>query len=253
MTASLVPIDVPSIYLQGGHKVPLPKRMALCTPDMKMAIFKLGEAVKERDGLFALSDLFRTYEMQLQAALDYESGKKSAFSPRPGGSLHEAGRAFDVDLGSLQMTLDKFWSLAGSFNVVPINDTADPSLKEAWHFECRGSHQLVYDYYKIGKGANFKKPYSAMAASAILSVGIRHDRFPENAAVARLQSGLIRLGHDIGNMDGALGPKSTKALQAMGLAEMALEQQTNAVEAQLQARFPAEYFDAVPDEATLSP
>jgi len=36
-----------------------------------------------------LSDLLRSYDMQLQAHLDYTSGKKSAFSPAPGGSMHE--------------------------------------------------------------------------------------------------------------------------------------------------------------------
>lgn len=253
MSAILVPIDVPSIYLHAGHKVSLPKRMALCTPDMKMAIFRLGEAVREKGGLFALSDLFRSYEMQLQAALDYESKKKSAYSPRPGSSLHESGRAFDVDLGGLKMGLDKFWTLAASVGVVPINAEPDPKLSEAWHFECRGSHQLVYDYYKSGKGKNFKTPYAAMAASAILAVGIRHDRFLENASAARLQSGLIRLGYDIGNLDGAIGPRSIKALQDMGLADTELDQQLKGVETKLQLRFAEEYFDSVPEEVALAP
>jgi hypothetical protein len=41
--------------------------------------------------------------MQLQSHLDWKTGKKSAFSPPPGGSLHEAGRALDLDLDSLGM------------------------------------------------------------------------------------------------------------------------------------------------------
>ena len=48
-----------------------------------------------------LSDLFRTYEMQRQVNLDYVEGRKHAYSPPPGGSMHEAGRAMDIDLSSM--------------------------------------------------------------------------------------------------------------------------------------------------------
>jgi len=108
MPASLVPISIASIYTVAGQKVPLPKRMALCAADTKMAIFKLAESVTQNSGRLVLSDLFRSYDMQLQAHLDWATGKKKAFSPPPGSSLHEAGRAFDVDLQSLKMPLAQF-------------------------------------------------------------------------------------------------------------------------------------------------
>ena len=57
------------------------------------------------------SDLFRSYEMQKQANLDFLQGRKKAFSPPPGGSLHEAGRAMDIDLSTIGMGLAKFWAL----------------------------------------------------------------------------------------------------------------------------------------------
>jgi len=53
-------------------------------------------------------------------------------------------------------------------------------LSEAWHFGCRGSHQKVYEYYQAGKASNFR-PYTAMAASAIISAGIENDRLPNFA------------------------------------------------------------------------
>src|SRR6185295_7452452 len=116
----------------------------------------------------------------LQAHLDFTSGKKSAFSPAPGGSMHESGRAFDIDLASTKVNLSTFWEIARGAGVVPIIAKPDPKLSECWHFECRGSHQLVYDYYKAGKGTNFASPSQAMAASAIVAIGARHDKYKDN-------------------------------------------------------------------------
>lgn len=104
MFTPLIPIEFDSIY--GG---PLPKRLARCTPDMYTALFAIKRDLLEIKADLFLSDLFRTYDMQLQAHLDYITGKKKAFSPAPGGSLHEAGRAFDMDLGKIKkITLAKF-------------------------------------------------------------------------------------------------------------------------------------------------
>src|SRR5215203_3414248 len=99
----LVTIDVESIYKSHGQRVSLPPRMAHCTPDMKAAIQKVGEELEARGGKLFLSDLFRSYDMQLQSHLDFVNGRKSAFSPHPGGSMHEAGRALDLDLEALRI------------------------------------------------------------------------------------------------------------------------------------------------------
>ena len=251
MTAPLVPVNVISIYQVAGHPASLPKRMAICTPDMKLAIFNLSAALIDKGGEFVLSDLFRSYDMQFQAHLDFTSGKKKSFSPAPGGSMHEAGRAFDVDLGSLKITLSAFWKIAAGFNVVPINLKPDAAASEAWHFECRGSHQLVYDYYKSGFGSNFDAPYKAMAASAIAASGLPVDKFSGKAVGACIQSALIRLGKNIGNMDGDVGPKSKAALTALKLAELSPEEQFSSLEALLQKQFPDEYFDRVPDAGVI--
>src|SRR4051812_32298727 len=93
MFTPLVEIKFYSIY--GG---PLPSRMAKCTPDTYRALFAVKENLKARNSDLVLSDLFRSYDMQFQANRDYVTGKKTAYSPPPGGSMHEAGRAFDLDL-----------------------------------------------------------------------------------------------------------------------------------------------------------
>ncbi len=241
----LVQLTIPSIYKLHGVAVPLPTRMARCPPDVKEALKRLAVALEGQGGKLVLSDLFRSYDMQLGSHQDYVSGKKSAFSPPPGGSLHEAGRSFDLHLDELGMKLSKFWKLAASIGIVPIIDKPDADVSEAWHFECRGSHVMVYEYYKAGKGANFDKPYKAMAASAIVSVGVRVDKFGEGQQDAYVQSGMIRLGQEIGNFDGRIGPKSRDAMAAAGFAGNAISDAILWIDDKLQRAFPEEFFGAV--------
>ena len=244
MKTPLVKIEILSIYEKQKHKVLLPDRMAKCTPDTYKAIMNLKTELEGLHGKLILSDLFRSYDMQLQSHLDWKNKKKTAFSPPPGGSLHEAGRALDLDLGSIKITLAKFWPLAAKHGFFPIIDKPDPKMKEAWHFDRRGSHQKIYEYYTVGKGKNFK-PYTAMAASAILSINVKVDAFANSAVEASIQSGLIRLGHELGNMDGAIGNKTRNALEQAGIPWTTKEQVLDAIESQLQDKFPEEY--TVPD------
>ena len=247
MAALLVRPIVMSVYEVNGQRVLMPERMARSTPDMKKALYGIRADVEAAGGKFALSDLFRSYDMQLQAHLDFSSGKKKAFSPPPGSSMHEAGRAFDVDLKGLRMSLADFWKIAKKWVVVPIIAEPDPKASEAWHFECRASHQLVYDYYKAGKGINFK-PAAAMAASAIVGAGLAHDRFKDKEEAAYIQSGLIRLGREIGNIDGEMGPKTNGVLSSLGIAGATRAEQIQGLDALLQQNFPDEFFDRVQEE-----
>jgi hypothetical protein len=255
MRTPLISITFPSIYESGGVKVPLPRRMAVCTPDMKAALFKTAKDLRAAGGRLILSDLFRSYDMQLGSHLDWKSGKKRAFSPPPGGSLHEAGRGFDLDLGAMKITLADFWALAASNGIVPIVATPQKNQSEAWHFECRGSHALVQAYYKAGKGTNFDKPYQAMAASAIVSVGVKVDKFAaftNGQDAAYIQSGLIRLGQVIGNMDGSIGKKTRDGCAALGIGTASVQDMLRGVDEALQEKFPGEYFDSIPSGTDLT-
>ncbi|HAM99050.1 MAG TPA: hypothetical protein DCQ26_10620 [Marinilabiliales bacterium] len=250
MKTPLIPITFPSIYKsKEGNPISLPKRMAQCTPDMYRALQVLSAHVKAHGGELVLSDLFRSYDMQFQANLDYVSGKKKAYSPPPGGSLHEAGRAMDIDLKKLKIKLNDFWILAAKQGVVPIINSPDTKLNEAWHFECRGSHTLVYNYYQNGKGTNMK-PYQAMGISAILAAGIQVDRFTGKNSEAVIQCGLIRLGYHIGNIDGQIGAKTNTALKKAGIEPQNLEQMVKEVEDLLQVKFPNEYTTHQETEVT---
>ena len=229
MLTPLVNVTLPSIY----NKANLPSRMARAAPDFAKALAALSEEMPK----LLWSDLFRSYEMQKAANDDYVSGRKSAYSPPPGGSMHEAGRAMDIDLGTIGMTLDKFWVVCKDHGLNPIISAPNKSAKEAWHFDCRGSHGLVYEYVQSGKVNETYSPYGQMARSGILSIGQHVDGVPD-LDVALIQSALIRLGGDPGPIDGLVGTRTKKALTALGVT---LTNADEKLTEQLAEKFPDEY------------
>lgn len=240
MKTPLPNINIESIYFKNEKRLSLPKRMAQCTPDTQAALIAIGKAVEKKGGHLYLSDLFRSYEMQLQSHLDFKSGRKKAFSPPPGGSMHEAGRAFDLDLDNLKIKLADFWEIAKKFGVFPIIDQPTAGKSESWHFDCRGSHQKVYEYYSAGKGKNMKS-YTAMSASAILSIGVKVDAFGKKQSDAAIQFGLVRLGFELGNIDGDIGQKTRTALDKAGIVWTTVEEVLLNVENQLKEKYPKEF------------
>ncbi|HYV94336.1 MAG TPA: hypothetical protein VE978_21365 [Chitinophagales bacterium] len=239
MPTPLLKIQIPSIYPTDNPGL-LPSRMAMCTPDTKNAVFAIASDVAAAGGKLVLTDMFRSYLMQLQSHNDFVSHKKTAFSPAPGGSLHEAGRAMDIDLNKIHVSLAQFWEIAQRHGFSPIIKAPTPGVSESWHFDCRGSHGIVYDYYTAGKGNNMK-PYAAMAASAILSIGVSVDQFKGKERQALIQSALIRLGHDIGSIDGSIGNHTMSALQQEGITSTDVNSIVEALHQKLQQKFPGEY------------
>ena len=82
--------------------------------------------------------------------------------------------------------------------------------------------------------------YEAMAASAILAIGVQVDRF-NNQKAAAIQSALIRLGHEPGPLDGAIGQKTRNALAAAGIADGTVDAMLLQLEERLIQTFPEEY------------
>ena len=115
-------------------------------------------------------------------------------------------------------------------------------MSESWHFDCRGSHHIVYEYYQAGNGTNFK-PYAAMAASAILAIGVQVEKFGpnQNQTAALIQSALIRLGEVIGNIDASIGKKTRSALDAVGVPLGEPQAMLIALEGLIRQKFPREY------------
>jgi hypothetical protein len=230
----LIEITVASIY---GDK-PLPDRMAKCTPDTARALEGVVTDLRNLGHDLRLSDLFRSYDMQKAAHEDYVEGRKKAYSPPPGGSMHEAGRAMDIDLSSMGVPLAQFWEIARARGFFPIIDAPNPSHSESWHFDCRGSHDMVYQYVRSGKAGASIPPYTQMAQSAILAIGVTVDKVPDQGAAA-LQAALIRLGFDPGRIDGAIGDRTRRALEDAGVAQAA--DPGAALSAKLKQRYPGEY------------
>ena len=208
----LVPITVASIY----NNAALPARMAKCTPDTAVALQAVVDDLRAIGHNLRLSDLFRSYEMQRQAHLDFVEKRKRAFSPPPGGSMHEAGRAMDIDLSSMGVPLKQFWEIAKAHGFFPIIDAPIASRSESWHFDCRGSHDAVYQYVKSGKAGASIAPYTQMAMSGILAIGVQVDTLPD-LGVGAVQSALIRLGHGPGRIDGVMGERTLAAMRDAGL------------------------------------
>jgi len=92
-----------------------------------------------------------------------------------------------LDLVSLGMRLADFWPIARQHGCAPIISQPEVRASEAWHFDCRGSHGLVYQYYKQGKGNNYERPYQVMAASAMLAIEVQVGKFKKNQIAASLR------------------------------------------------------------------
>ena len=95
----------------------------------------------------------------------------------------------------------------------------------------------MYEYVQAGKAGTMLAPYTQMAQSAILAIGVKLDVVPAQN-VAFLQAGLIRLGFDPGRIDGVHGNRTSKALEAAGAD---LGDPIAWVSEALRAKFPAEY------------
>lgn len=233
LATPLVPVVVASIY----NNRALPSRMAKCTPDTAQGIQSIVDDLRAMGHQLLLSDLFRSYDMQRQANLDFKEGRKKAFSPPPGGSMHEAGRAMDIDLSSIGVPLSRFWEIAKPHGFFPIISAPDPSRSEAWHFDCRGSHAAVYEYVQQGKAGDSVSAYTQMAQSAILAIGVKVDDVPDQN-VAFLQSALIRLGFDPGRIDGVMGPLTQAAMRN---AEADPDDPSGSISLRLKQQFPEEF------------
>lgn len=177
----LVPIKIQGLP---AYKQPdgwLPARMARLTPDAARSLKKLQVEFAELGACLRLSDCYRDSAMQQKAHQDYLRGRKKAYSPPAGSSMHEAGRAIDIDLAALihpssvpagYICLDEnqVRAVFEKYGWTFISNAGNPHLvdtKEAWHIEFRGRFQKVYDRVKLKTGGNRRAAYQAMVRAAI--------------------------------------------------------------------------------------
>jgi hypothetical protein len=166
---ALAPVTAFSIYR--FHQAVLPARMAWLAPDALEAFKALEKAVNDAGGFIYLSDCFRSTLDQARARYDYLTGAsrlpernalvaeypelrnyepcngglgKKAYSPPPGLSWHEAGRAIDVDMDPkwLLIPQDQFWKIATELGwICGARSYGDPrkvDVPEEWHWQYEG-------------------------------------------------------------------------------------------------------------------
>jgi hypothetical protein len=164
----------------------LPSKMARMAPDAAAALDAVRKDIEARGGCFRLSDCYRDSAMQARAHQDYVTGRKKAYSPPAGGSMHEAGRAIDLDLAALihpgsvpkgsqlfdENDVRAIFEQHGWTFIAPAGNPHRVDVKESWHIEFRAQFQATYDA-TLAKLHNHGAAYRAMVKAAIsdLSVG----------------------------------------------------------------------------------
>lgn len=171
-----------------------------------------------------ITELFRTTATQALARKKYETwvaaGKptgasfdaktmKAAFVAKPGKSMHNGGRAIDVDVNTLKTAygkeyLDAFWPVAAKHGFTPVIARPEEGKSESWHYDMRGCWDLVGDTHG----------YEIMGLCAALVVG---QAGAWQGDVRLAQALLLRAGYDIGEPDGDFGTRSKGAFAATGI------------------------------------
>jgi len=192
----LISVVIPSIYMVRGKRIDLPPPLNKLVVGAAETLNLMEQDVLAAGGNLYLSDAFRTHDMQLQAHLDYVNKKKKSYSPLPGSSFHEAGRAIDIDVGNLGISLAEFWEIAGRYGWSPIIEGPNPRASECWHFDYREFWDIIVKYagYKIA------------AKLAIMDIDIDCDPIwiiQGHLAIQKIYEGKI---------DGLYGPLTEKAI-----------------------------------------
>ncbi len=154
----VVKVRVPGIYSWKGK--PLPKRMAKLVRPAAIALQKAYKDIVKEGGHLYISDMFRSAVQQQKAHEDWQSGRKTAYSPPSCGSVHEAARAIDIDAFDTVIGLKRVRELLNKHSWVNIVETL--TGPECWHYELR---QDKWEQYKKENG------YAAMANAMKKEIG----------------------------------------------------------------------------------
>ena len=201
-------------------------KAGIAVAEAAAALKRLSDAVQAAGGDLRITECHRDVSVQMAARAKYDAwvaaGKpkpgtagfnsktmKSDYVATPGKSNHNAGRAIDVHIGALSFPgvaanqqLDKLWEIAKPIGWSPIIKSANESASEAWHFDFWG--ELAGVHQRLG--------YEQASLCGALLVG-HAGAYQSFARV--VQALLCRAGCDIGEIDGAIGPKSIHSAALM--------------------------------------
>ncbi len=199
----VVKVRVPAIYGRKGD--PLPLRMAKLVRPAAEALRQVFEDVVREGGTLYISDMFRSAAQQQRAHEDWKSGRKTAFSPPSCNSVHEAGRAIDIDAFDTGIGHARMRAILNRHGWVHIVDSL--TGPECWHYEFR---EPRWEAYKGEHG------YAAMARAMKEEIGntVGLDRAERaKGDVQWLQAALNRLlGLDL-EVDGLYGEGTREAVR----------------------------------------
>jgi len=230
---ALVPVspDILSSYGRDGKtggprsnlQVLAKTKMGVAHPEVAPALLALHHAVTKAGGDFRVTELHRDVSVQVAARAKYDrwvaAGKpkpgtagfdpasmKSDFVALPGKSNHNGGRAIDFHVGMLNFPnvpankqLDRMWELCIPLGWKPIIKAPDEGASESWHLDYWGELTGVYDRLGYEQGA--------LCGALLVGHGGAWQTY-ERVVQALLQ----RAGFAIGELDGAIGPKTLNAL-----------------------------------------
>lgn len=180
-------------------------------------VLALNFEVNKLGGTLLLTDMFRTWDHQVQAHHDFVTGKKKAYSPPPGRSFHQAGRSIDVDIKVLNETLrpddaaksgfDLYWEIAndlGFTGVVQNRLRPVPEATEAWHWDFLGV------FGRLRQDVSYR---TAAMVAIMDATGDNYEGYEsERIQAYRLQGYLYHLGLYSSKIDGLWGEKSQGAM-----------------------------------------
>lgn len=228
MSTKLVPVKIKSSY----PKLPfLPMPAAQMTPDAAEALGKVQSEIEAMGGCFRVSDMYRSSAMQAKAHQDYVTGRKKAYSPPAGGSVHEGGRAIDLDLAALihpnsvpkgfkvfdENVIRAIFEKHGWTFIAPAGNPHMVDVKESWHIEYRARFQQVYNA-NLGRGHKFAYTAMAKAMIADLTGGAVATAASAGTGNVAAQPKLVQLGYlTEAAAKGGDGPKTQAAIRQFQL------------------------------------
>lgn len=151
-------VRVPGIY--GSKGDPLPKRMSRLVLPAAKALKQAYGMITAEGGHLYISDMFRSAKAQQRAHEDWKSGRKSAYSPPPCASVHEAARAIDIDAFDTGIGHARVREILKACGWTAIVETL--TGPECWHYEFR---EDLWEAYREAHG------YPAMARAMKEEIG----------------------------------------------------------------------------------
>ena len=198
-------VKVPSIYPYKGS--PIPKRMGRLVKEAAYSLKEVYEGVVAAGGHLYISDMFRSAREQQKAHEDYKSGRKTAYSPPACSSVHEAGRAIDIDAFDTLIGHKKVRDILNRNGWTNIVDTLTGA--ECWHYEYRGKWEKFRKQRakQLGNSQAYREMVRMMKEEIGNKAGIGISNRIENE-VLWLQESLNKILECRLKVDRIMGPKT---------------------------------------------